>query len=169
MTVEKVYSPLKWGYCYSILWEMTEEPPNGPQPHETGCQGDHAGLVCHACAASASPFLGSCSRGLEGSLNIAFRRNDAVLVLVVQHWTCSLQDDRPYGFWTWRRHWTVSLMAPWERCSESMGLGAPCSGLYGPCATVALRHCFSLPAVSWTCSQRRKSKGESLRNWSHPH
>ncbi|KAI3355108.1 hypothetical protein L3Q82_017978, partial [Scortum barcoo] len=74
-----------------------------------------------------------------------FRRNNAVFVLVVEHWTSSIPSTgclRVYGslpnqstcaLWIWRRHSTVSLVVFCGGCSMVWGPGAfakgYCSGL----------------------------------------
>ncbi|KAI3370815.1 hypothetical protein L3Q82_007341 [Scortum barcoo] len=68
-----------------------------------------------------------------------FRRNNAVFVLVVEHWTSSIPSTgclRVYGslpnqstcaLWIWRRHSTVSLVVFCGGCSSaSMGSGSLC-------------------------------------------
>ncbi|KAI3352347.1 hypothetical protein L3Q82_005319 [Scortum barcoo] len=69
------------------------------------------------------------------SRHLGFRRNNAVFVLVVEHWTSSIPSTgclRVYGslpnqstcaLWIWRRHSTVSLVVFCGECSTSMGSG----------------------------------------------
>ncbi|KAI3354070.1 hypothetical protein L3Q82_018470 [Scortum barcoo] len=71
------------------------------------------------------------------SRTLGFRRNNAVFVLVVEHWTSSIPSTgclRVYGslpnqstcaLWIWRRHSTVSLVVFCGGCSASMGSGEP--------------------------------------------
>ncbi|KAI3377375.1 hypothetical protein L3Q82_008564 [Scortum barcoo] len=69
--------------------------------------------------------------------HLGFRRNNAVFVLVVEHWTSSIPSTgclRVYGslpnqstcaLWIWRRHSTVSLVVFCGECSASMGSREP--------------------------------------------
>lgn len=71
-------------------------------------------------------------------LNLRFRRNDAVFVLAVEHWTGSIPStccSGVYGslsnqstcvLWTKRKHWLMSLVASFGRSFKSLGSGAFC-------------------------------------------
>ncbi|KAI3353401.1 hypothetical protein L3Q82_019939 [Scortum barcoo] len=68
------------------------------------------------------------------SRTLGFRRNNAVFVLVVEHWTSSIPSTgclRVYGslpnqstcaLWIWRRHSTVSLVVFCGECSAMYGV-----------------------------------------------
>ncbi|KAI3375173.1 hypothetical protein L3Q82_021083 [Scortum barcoo] len=68
---------------------------------------------------------------------LGFRRNNAVFVLVVEHWTSSIPSTgclRVYGslpnqstcaLWIWRRHSTVSLVVFCGECSLEYGVRGP--------------------------------------------
>ncbi|KAI3360387.1 hypothetical protein L3Q82_002295 [Scortum barcoo] len=83
------------------------------------------------------------ARVLRGGVPLAdsrpsgFRRNNAVFVPVVEHWTSSIPSAgclRVYGslpnqstcaLWIWRRHSTVSLMVFCGECSSEYGVRGP--------------------------------------------
>ncbi len=71
-----------------------------------------------------------------GEENSPIRKNRAVFIPVVEHWTSSIPfpgcmgvcPTNPRVLWIWRRHSTVSLLSSCGGCSGSMGTGPVAKG-----------------------------------------